>query len=144
MCIEWFFPTLVTKVVGQDCFSEGRDVPAGVQGTKLGPWLFTIMINDLDIPGFKLWKYVSIAILKGQVSDIQTAVDIFASRATSDKFQLNETKCKEMRICFFTNRTPDLNPIVIYDKQIDVVLHAKIVGVNILSDVTIYHRIDSE
>ena len=67
------------------------------------PWLFIIMINDLDIPGFELWKYVddstiSKAILKGQVSNIQSAVDIFASRAAS--VQLNETKCKEMRICF--------------------------------------------
>ena len=28
-----------------------------LQGTKLGPWLFIIMINNLDIPGFELWKY---------------------------------------------------------------------------------------
>ena len=73
--------------LGQDCFSEWRDAPAEVpQGTKLGPWLFIIMINDLDIPGFELWKYVDDstiweAILKGQVSNIQSAVDIFASRA---------------------------------------------------------------
>ena len=81
------------------------------------------MINDLDIPGFDLWKYaddstISGTILKGQASNIQTAVDTFASRAASDKFQLNETKCKEMRICFSTKETLELDPIVINDKQI--------------------------
>ena len=90
--------------LGQDCLSEWPDVPAGVpQGTKLGSWLFIIMINELDIPGFELCKNVddstiSEAILQGQVSNIQSAVDIFASRAASGKFQLNETKCKEKRI----------------------------------------------
>ena len=37
--------------LSQDCFSEWELVPAGVTlGTKLGPWLFVIMVNDLDIP----------------------------------------------------------------------------------------------
>ena len=97
------------------------------------------MINEIDILRFELWKYVdyftiSEAILKGQQSNIQTAVDIFASCAASDKFQLKETKCKELRICFSTNGSPDLNSIVINDKQIDVVSHAKILGANISSD----------
>lgn len=104
------------------------------------------MINDLDIPGFELWKYIDDSTipettLKGQVNNIQTAVDIFASRAASDKFQLNVVKCKEMRICFSTNGTLDLNPIATNDKQIDVVSHAKILGINISSDLKRNHHI---
>ena len=28
------------------------------QGTKLGPWLFLIVINDLVVKNARLWKYV--------------------------------------------------------------------------------------
>ena len=46
--------------LAKDCSSEWKTVPAGVpQGTKLGPWLFIIMINDLEVTSSdRVFKYV--------------------------------------------------------------------------------------
>ena len=45
--------------LGEDCLSEWRNVPAGVpQGTKLGPWLFILMIDDINTSNTNLWRYV--------------------------------------------------------------------------------------
>ena len=65
--------------LGSVCLSERGQVPAGIsQGTKLGPWLFLLMINDLNIPDMSMWKYVddttSVEIRRcGEVSHAQSA-----------------------------------------------------------------------
>ena len=87
------------------------------------------MINDLDMPGSDLLKYVdnttvSETVSKGQESNIQNAVDTFSTHATVNKFELNEPKCNELRISFSTKPT-SFDPIVINDKDIDVVPKAK-------------------
>ena len=50
----------------------GEKIP---QGTKLGLWLFVLMINDLDISSPHLWKFVdettaSEFVLKGGASNV--------------------------------------------------------------------------
>ena len=96
------------------------------------------MINDLDIPGSDLWKYVddntvSETVSKGQECNIQNAVDTCSTRATVNKFELNEPKCKELRISFST-KPASFAPIVINGKDIDVVPKAKVLGLTLSSN----------
>ena len=78
--------------LGPHCFSEWGVVPIGVpQGTKLGLWLFIIIINKLDAPAMNLWKYLDDTtiletISKNQESHIQAAVDTLVNGAFADKF----------------------------------------------------------
>ena len=92
-----------------ECFSEWGPVPAGVpQGTKLGPWLFVLMINDLDTNA-QQWKYVddttvSEVIVKGGVSHAQAIANRVIVWSRENRVQLNAHKCKELRITRKANK----------------------------------------
>ena len=124
--------------LSRDCFSEWEAVPAGVpQGTKLGPWLFLIMINDLSVADATLWKYVDDTTLvesvsKNENSYMQLRIDELVRQSEADGFQLNESKCKELRISFSRSGS-SVDHITINDKQIEVVSSAKLLGV-VVSD----------
>ena len=67
--------------------SDALSVVAGEpQGTKLGPWLFLVMINDLDVEDLDLWKLVDDTTMaesvdKSEPSKIQASVDELASKS---------------------------------------------------------------
>ena len=119
--------------------SEWRNVPAGVpQGTKLGPWLFILMLDDINISNTELWKYVDDTAIaecvdKKEDSRIQSDVKELIAKSNQNKFQLNESKCKEIRISF-AKSAADFAPIVINGKAVEVVSTVKLLGLNISSD----------
>ena len=133
--------------LSQDCKSEWKNVPAGVpQGTKLGPWLFVLMIDDIDTTNTDLWKYVDDTtaaemVEKGETSKIQNIVNELTEKTYRNKFQFNEKKCKELRISFTKNH-PEYAPIVINDKPIEIVTTIKLLGLNISNNLKWHHHIE--
>ena len=82
----------------RECISEWRNTPEGVpQSTKLGPWLFILMIDDIDTSNPDLWKYVDDTTMaenkvKTKASTIQNDVDELVEKSKENRFQLNVAK----------------------------------------------------
>ena len=97
-----------------DSISEWMPVHAGVpQGTKLGPILFLIMINDLATHSplrSSHWKYVDDVTISevsslGEVSSLQNDIDCISKWAQQNNMNLNPKKCKIMTICPLKNKS---------------------------------------
>ena len=120
--------------LANDCYSEWSLVPASVpQGIKLGPWLYILMINDLNTVSNSLWKYVDDTTLaevipRGGDSNIQSAVDDIQNQSNTLKFTLNEDKCKDMRIQFSRDNTnyQQLPLVTINGKQVDLAFQSRV------------------
>ena len=63
-------------------------------------------------------------------SNIQTHTDDLATQISDDKFKLNETKCKELRIGFCKPKA-NFEPIRVNGENLEVVNKAKILGLGV-------------
>ena len=104
------------------------------EGTKLGPILFLIMINDLSIPTpeTNLWKFVddvsiSECLTKNGGASIQSTLETVNSWASMNLMKPNAKKCKELRVCFF-KATPQLPPLRIDGQVLETVRSLKVLG----------------
>ena len=102
-----------------DCFSEWGPVPAGIpQGTKLGPWLFLFMINNLVPPN--------------SPGNAQIVIQVVEDWSKTHKMQLNAEKCKIMVINFKRSRHV-FSPLTVDGSVLEMVMSAKVFGVSILN-----------
>ena len=123
--------------LAEGCYSKWGSVLSGVpQGTKLGPWLFLILNNDLSRNGnfnAQFWKYVndmvtSEVVANGGASNAQHIADCVSQWSLDNRVQLNSKKCKELRISL-TKKQSELHPILANGNQLEVVRSAKLLGV---------------
>ena len=127
--------------LAKGCFSKWGPVPSGVpQGTKLGQWLFILMIQDLNINSPYLWKFVddttaSEILAKGSVSTAQNIADHVMQWSEENKLQLHPAKCKELRISF-SQQPVVLDQVTVNGKEIELVDSAKLLGVTISNNLT--------
>lgn len=83
------------------------------------------MIDDINTSGTEKWKYVDDTaivepVVNNWTSTIQVFVNKLVARWDANKFQLNDSKCKETRISF-AKIDDEFAPVIINGKEIEVV-----------------------
>jgi hypothetical protein len=92
--------------------STTRDISCGVpQGTKLGPILFLVLVNDASVGGCRRWKYVDDLTLGevvkyDQQSSIQDHLDNLSTWCKSNDVLPKPEKCCTMTISFLKRDVP--------------------------------------
>ena len=151
--IQWvinFLSNRRHRVKLREFISDWLPSSAGVpQGTKLGPILFLVMINDLNpIPsGTDMWKFVddvstSEGLTKDSNSIMQSNLDSIISWSLQNHMKLNPKKSKEMRISFKHDNL-EFPPLSIDEQIIETVQSHKVLGLTIQSNLKWNEHINS-
>ena len=108
--INWISDFLTNRYqrvkLADTCYSEWGPIPCDVpQGTKLGTWVFILLINDLKVTQADFLKYIdyctaSEIVPKHSVSNAQNFADAVSMWSIENRMQLNPDKCKKLRISF--------------------------------------------
>ena len=111
------------------------------QGTKLGPFLFAVLVNSLLKDWSARIKFVDDTTVLEVVprcspSLLAVLVDEIAHFASSRGMELNCKKCKGMVISFLQYRLPQENPIYIDGALVQTVSLFKLLGVMLRSDLS--------
>ena len=119
--------------------SSSRDITCGVpQGTKLGPILFLVMVNDAACSTENRWKYVDDLSLvevvrKDQPPTLQLHVDSLVEWCRRNDMRPNPSKCKAMKVTFLRSASHPLH-LQIDDVALEDVSSLKLLGVIIQND----------
>ena len=122
-------------------YSSWKTINAGVpQGTKLGPLLFLIMVNDLSVSPDTV-KFVDDTTIWEIIRKSQTFSSVLPAQinectnwVVQNNMKLNPQKTKEIQVCYSSSDTEPPLPITINGHEITLVPHAKLLGVIISKD----------
>lgn len=103
------------------------------QGTKFGPWLFLLMVNDLRVNRVSMWKFVDDTTISEIISKKFPHLHpircyVVEKWSADNKLHLNAGKCKELRIGF-KRVNQEFDTIKVNNVPLDVVDHEKILGI---------------
>eukprot|EP00057_Strongylocentrotus_purpuratus_P003479 XP_003726748.1 PREDICTED: RNA-directed DNA polymerase from mobile element jockey-like [Strongylocentrotus purpuratus] len=124
----------------QGVMSTWAPVNAGVpQGTRLGPILFLVLINDaLASSNLEHWKYVDDMTIaearpRGAAAEIHNTLSELNTWCNNNAMQLNASKCHVMRVNFGKTQLPPIN-VSLGDQTLDEVQTIKALGVLLQTD----------
>ena len=118
-----------------------------LQGTKIGPLLFAVMVNDLVSswsPRAKFVDDLSVVeiVPRNSPSVLNFIVQDINQYAVTNNMTLNPSKCKEMSVDFLQYNSCVLRPIVVGNAIVERVASFKLLGAYISRDLTWFTHVN--